>query len=325
MKFSNKVSKVNQVVDSITQEIADGVYALDDRLPSVNELSQKIHVSRDTVFKAYKELKQRGLIDAAPMKGYFVVDEVKRVLLLLDVYSPFKERLYNAFVEKLPENVKVDLLFHQYNEKLFDMIVGDSIGKYNAYVVMNFKYDEMTPSLLKLPASKLLLLDFCSFPKDGLSYIGQNFDEGFYAVLESALEQLRKYKRLVFVFPEDSVHPIGAGDAFARFCRNYHFNYEIQRRHFLATDLSVGDAYVCIMTDDLVAVVAAANKAGYKFGKEVGVAVYNDMPLLEIIQNGISAFTIDFSRLGQLAASFVMTGEKIQVDMPTCFVERKSL
>ncbi|GAT62481.1 GntR family transcriptional regulator [Paludibacter jiangxiensis] len=325
MKFSNKVSKVNQVIDHITSEIADGVYALDDRLPSVNELSQKIHVSRDTVFKAYKELKQRGLIDAAPMKGYFVLDEVKRVLLLLDVYSPFKEKLYNAFVENLPENVKVDLLFHQYNEKLFDMIVGDSIGKYNSYVVMNFRYDEMTPSLLKLPSSKLLLLDFCSFPKEGLSYIGQNFDEGFYAVLESALEQLRKYKRLVFVFPEDSVHPKGAGDAFARFCRDYHFNYEVQRIHFQATDLSEGDAYVCIMTDDLVAVVAAANKAGYKFGKEVGVAVYNDMPLLEIIQEGVSAFSIDFARLGEMAASFVMTGEKIQVDMPTCFVERKSL
>ena len=93
MKFSNKVSKVNQVVDRITREIAEDVYALDDRLPSVNELSQRIKVSRDTVFKAYKELKQRGIIDAAPMKGYFVVDEVKRVLLLLDVYSPFKEKL----------------------------------------------------------------------------------------------------------------------------------------------------------------------------------------------------------------------------------------
>ncbi len=325
MKFSNKISKVNQVVDSITREIADGVYALDDRLPSVNELSQKIHVSRDTVFKAYKELKQRGLIDAAPMKGYFVVDEVKRVLLLLDVYSPFKEKLYNAFVENLPENVKVDLLFHQYNEKLFDMIVGDSIGKYNAYVVMNFRYDEMTPSLLKLPSSKLLLLDFCSFPKEGLSYIGQNFDEGFYAVLESTLEQLRKYKRLVFVFPEDSVHPKGAGDAFFRFCDKYHFDYDIQRHHFAETDISEGIAYICIMTDDLVSVVAAANKAGYKFGKEVGVAVYNDMPLLEIIQEGVSAFSIDFARLGEMAASFVMKGEPVQLEMPTNFIQRKSL
>ncbi|MTK53661.1 GntR family transcriptional regulator [Paludibacter sp.] len=325
MKFSNKVSKVNQVVDSIMQEIADGVYALDDRLPSVNELSQKIHVSRDTVFKAYKELKQRGLIDAAPMKGYFVLDEVKRVLLLLDVYSPFKEKLYNAFVENLPENVKVDLLFHQYNEKLFDMIIGDSIGKYNSYVVMNFKYDEMTPSLLKLPSSKLLLLDFCSFPKEGLSYIGQNFDEGFYAVLEAALEQLRKYKRLVFVFPEDSVHPIGAGDAFTRFCRNYHFDYDIQRRHFAETDLSAGVAYICIMTDDLVSIVAAANKAGFRFGQEVGVVVYNDMPLLEIIQEGVSAFSVDFARLGEMAASFVMTGKLVQQEMPTCFIRRKSL
>jgi Predicted transcriptional regulators len=325
MRFSNKVSKVNQVIDRITREIAEGVYALDDRLPSVNELSQQIHVSRDTVFKAYRELKQRGVIDAAPMKGYYVLDEVKRVLLLLDVYSPFKEKLYNAFIENLPENVKVDLLFHQYSEKLFDMIVGDSIGKYNAYVVMNFKYDEMTPSLLKLPSSKLLLLDFCSFAKEGLSYIGQNFEEGFYTALESALKQLQKYKRLIFVFPLDSVHPRGAGDAFARFCDDYHFDYEIQRRHVEEKDLSAGVAYICIMTDDLVSVVAAANKAGFRFGQEVGVVVYNDMPLLEIIQEGVSAFSIDFARLGEMAASFVMTGEPVQLEMPTCFIERKSL
>ena len=325
MKFSNKVSKVNQVVDRITREIAEDVYALDDRLPSVNELSQRIKVSRDTVFKAYKELKQRGIIDAAPMKGYFVVDEVKRVLLLLDVYSPFKEKLYNSFVANLPEHVKVDLLFHQYNEKLFEMILGDSIGKYNAYVVMNFKYDEMTPSLLKIPASKLLLLDFCSFPKNDLSFIVQDFDNGFYQALEEASERFMQYKRLVFVFPEDSVHPLGAINAFVRYCADRQFNYIVQRTHFEEKDLHPGVAYVCIMTDDLVAVVAAANRAGYTFGKQIGVVVYNDMPLLEIIQEGISAFTIDFARLGQLAASFVMTGEKIQLEMPTHFIERKSL
>jgi DNA-binding LacI/PurR family transcriptional regulator len=79
------------------------------------------------------------------------------------------------------------------------------------------------------------------------------------------------------------------------------------------------------MTDDLVAVVAAANKAGYKFGKEVGVAVYNDMPLLEIIQEGVSSFSIDFARLGEMAASFVMKGEPVQLEMPTNFIQRKSL
>jgi DNA-binding transcriptional regulator YhcF (GntR family) len=325
MKFSNKVSKVNQVIDRMMQEIVEGVYAPADSLPSVNELSRQLRISRDTVFKAYKELKLRGVIDSAPMKGYFVVDDVKRVLLLLDVYSPFKERLYNAFVANIPAHVKVDLLFHQYNEKLFEMIVGDSIGKYNAYVVMNFKYDEMVAGLLKLPSSKLLLIDFCSFPTGGLSFIGQNFDAGFYRALDAAAERFGQYKRLVFVFPEDSVHPLGAIDAFLRFCVDRNLAHDVLRKHFEESDLCLDTAYICIMTDDLVSIVAATNRVGYKFGSQVGVAVYNDMPLLEIIQEGISAFSIDFTRLGELAASFVAKGEKIQLEMPTCFIERKSL
>lgn len=325
MKFSNKVSKVNQVVDRITREIAEGVYALDDRLPSVNELSLRIHVSRDTVFKAYKDLKQRGIIDSAPMKGYFVVDEVKRVLLLLDVYSPFKEKLYNTFVANLPENVKVDLLFHQYNDKLFEMIVNDSIGKYNAYVVMNLSNNELSPSVLKLPAAKLLLIDMCSFPRENFSYIRQDFDAGFYNAMEEAYERLQYYKKLVFVFPPESIHPVEAIDSFSRFCNDKQLTGTVMRKYFTEADLEKDTAYICIMTDDLVSVVTSANKHSLKFGEEVGLVMYNEMPLLEVIQEGVSSFTIDFVLLGKLAAEFATKREPIRVDMPTRFIERRSL
>jgi DNA-binding transcriptional regulator YhcF (GntR family) len=325
MRFSNKTSKVNQVVDRIMQEIAGGAYALDDRLPSVNELSQRIHVSRDTVFKAYKELKLRGVVDAAPMKGYFVVGEMKRVLLLLDVYSPFKEKLYNAFVADLPVNVKVDLLFHQYNEKLFDLIINDSIGKYNAYVVMNLSNSELSPAVLKLPASKLLLIDMCSFPREGFSYIRQDFDAGFYNVLDAAYERLQHYAKLVFVFPSESIHPEEAIGAFNRFCNERQLSGTVMRRHFIEADMEEDTAYICIMTDDLVSVVTAANCHSFRFGENVGLVVYNEMPLLEVIQDGVSSFTIDFVLLGKLAAEFVQTLKPVQVDMPTRFVERKSL
>jgi DNA-binding transcriptional regulator YhcF (GntR family) len=325
MRFSNKVSKVNQVIDRIKREIAEGVYLLDDRLPSINTLSQQIQVSRDTVFKAYKELKKSCIVDSSPMKGYYVVDEVKRVLLLLDIYSPFKEQLYNTFVANLPAHVKVDLLFHQYNEKLFDMIVLDSAGKYNAYVVMNSDNSALAPSLAKLPSSKLLLIDLCSFPKGDLAYIGQNFDAAFFDTLNEAYPRLERYRKVVFVFPEESIHPREAADAFNRFCKTRSFAGTVMLRHLEADDIERHTAYICVMTDDLVQVVTVANNKGYEFGRDVGLVVYNDMPLLKIIQEGVSCFSIDFAMLGKLAAGFVMKGEKIEVDMPTHFIERKTL
>ena len=94
-----------------------------DSLPSINQLSAQYGVSRDTVFKAFLDLRERGLIDSTPGKGYYVTSQVTNILLLLDEYTPFKEALYNSFIKHLPINYKVDLLFHQYNERLFNTII----------------------------------------------------------------------------------------------------------------------------------------------------------------------------------------------------------
>lgn len=325
MNFSNKTSKVNQVISLVTQEIAEGRYSLDDCLPSVNVQSNHFKVSRDTVFKAYKALKSRGIIDSAPMKGYFVVGEVQRILLLLDVYSPFKEQLYNSFIANLPQHVKVDLLFHQYNKKLFEMIVNESLGKYNAYMVMNFSNDMMSASLKKIPSSKLLLLDFCAFDKGEWSYICQNFGDAFYRVMEASITSLKKYSKLVFVFPKESVHPKESIVAFNRFCADEKFDSFVLRRSFTAEDFQRDTAYICIATDDLVKIIEEAKRLNCTFGKDVGVVVYNDMPLLEIIQEGISSYSVDFKQMGELAADFVKTRNKIGIEMDTRFIERKSL
>ena len=120
-----------------------GKYKSDCTLPSINKLSREYQVSRDTVFKAFIDLKDRGIIDSTPGKGYYVTNKLTNILLLLDEYSPFKYSLYNSFIKKLSINYKVDLLFHQYNERLFNTILRESIGRYNKYIVMNFNNEKL--------------------------------------------------------------------------------------------------------------------------------------------------------------------------------------
>ena len=158
---------------------------------------------RDTVFKAFIDLKERGIIDSTPGKGYYVTNKLTNILLLLDEYSPFKYSLYNSFIKKLSINYKVDLLFHQYNERLFNTILRESIGRYNKYIVMNFDNEKLSPHLYKIDSSKLLLLDFGKFDKKDYSYVCQDFDDSFYHALAALKEHLRKYQRLVLLFPED--------------------------------------------------------------------------------------------------------------------------
>ena len=167
--FGQQASKVTQLADTLSQAISRKEFLEGDSLPSINQLSAQYGVSRDTVFKAFLDLRERGLIDSTPGKGYYVTSQVTNVLLLLDQYTPFKEALYNSFVRHLPINYKVDLLFHQYNERLFNTILRESIGKYNKYIVMNFDNEKFSTVLNKINPSRLLLLDFGKFEKEKYS------------------------------------------------------------------------------------------------------------------------------------------------------------
>jgi DNA-binding GntR family transcriptional regulator len=104
-------TKVQHLTGALIKAIGDGLYPPGSQLPSVNQLSREYNLSRDTVFKAFRELKKKGIAESTPAKGYHVANPSYRVLLFLDTYSPFKDVLYNSFVNSLPKNYQVDLLF----------------------------------------------------------------------------------------------------------------------------------------------------------------------------------------------------------------------
>ena len=82
--FGQQSSKVTQLADTLSQAISRKEFLEGDSLPSINQLSAQYGVSRDTVFKAFLDLRERGLIDSTPGKGYYVTSQVTNVLLLLD-------------------------------------------------------------------------------------------------------------------------------------------------------------------------------------------------------------------------------------------------
>jgi DNA-binding GntR family transcriptional regulator len=43
-----------------------------DRLPSINEISAEYYLSRDTVEKAFNELRKKGIITSVKRRGYFI-------------------------------------------------------------------------------------------------------------------------------------------------------------------------------------------------------------------------------------------------------------
>ena len=322
--FGQQSSKVTQLADNLSQAISRKEFLEGDSLPSINQLSAQYGVSRDTVFKAFLDLRERGLIDSTPGKGYYVTSQVTNVLLLLDQYTPFKEALYNSFVKHLPINYKVDLLFHQYNERLFNTIIRESIGKYNKYIVMNFDNEKFSTALNKINPARLLLLDFGKFEKEKYFYICQDFDESFYQALLALKERMHRYRQIVFLFSKGLKHPQSSKDYFIRFCEEQGFSYEIQED---IENLVVRKetAYIAIKQQDVVKAVKQGRLEGLKCGKDFGLLAYNDSPSYEVIDEGITSLSIDWEMMGNEAANFVLNDTPIQKYLPTEVKLRKSL
>jgi len=60
------------IADLIAEDLRDGRLAARDRLPTLRDLSDQLHLNYTTVARAYAEARKRGLIDSRPGMGTYV-------------------------------------------------------------------------------------------------------------------------------------------------------------------------------------------------------------------------------------------------------------
>jgi len=166
-----------QLVDAIVNSISQNQLKSGEMLPSVNQIMNECQVSRDTVFKAYAELKKRGVVESVPNRGYFVVKNITKVFLFLDTFKAYKEVLYGSFLKNLPKNIGIDLHFHHYNIDVFEKIILDSIGRYSKYIIMNFDHPKVQKIIKKIPNDQLLIIDWKINSEENQSAVYQDFGE----------------------------------------------------------------------------------------------------------------------------------------------------
>ena len=61
-------------------EIKAGTYSTGKKIPSVRDLSNKYNCSKNTIIKAYETLKNNHIIYSAPKSGYFIVENMTKIL-----------------------------------------------------------------------------------------------------------------------------------------------------------------------------------------------------------------------------------------------------
>lgn len=303
------IPKHRQIANGITEAIHAKRIRRSAPLPSITDVSNALSLSRETVAKAYGELKSRGIIKSVPRKGYYVATEdtkhVLKVFLLVDELNAYQEKFYNSFKERLGDQFIIEPYFHHHNMKVFERLVLDNIGYYGMYVIKPFN-DRRIPGILKkLEAEKVLIVDRNDYLDSDYNYIAQQFEKSGYECLKTALPLIQKYQRLVLVMPDIEYYPQGARKAFIKFCGEHSIKNEMIPS-LEGRSVCPGDAYIIIDDSVLLEIIRICKNRGYGLGKDVGIISYNDTPMKELIQDGITVITIDWGRLGLDAAEFIL-------------------
>jgi DNA-binding transcriptional regulator YhcF (GntR family) len=330
---SSKVPVYLQIVDSIMAAVRDGGLKRDQQIPSINELSEHYLLSRGTVEKAYKELRDKKVIISVKGKGYFInrTDLVMplRILLLFNKISNYKKQVYNAFVKSLGDSVFVDLHMHHHSVALFENLINNHIGDYDYYVIMPHFYDqpeEVLRIIRQIPSEQLILLDK-DMPALSGNYgaVYQNYDKDINEALYEALPALKKYENMVFVNPSINPYPEEIKKGFQYFCRMQDFNFSIIEGLEMYTPVKKGQAYVIIEETDLVNLVKICRNNKLRIGKDVGIVSYNETPLKEILLDGITVISTDHEQMGITAARMIMEKTQEKVKNPFKLILRHSL
>jgi len=330
---NSRIPKYKQLIKSIISDIQEGKLKYGDRLASINEASEDLYLARDTVERAYKKLKEMGLITPVRGKGYYISSveslEKIKVLLIFNKLSNYKKIIYQSFVEALGDKGIVHLHIHHYHTGIFNNILSENLGNYHYYVILPHFTDlsEETFELInKIPKDRLVLLDKNLEQIQG-DYISvyQDFQNDIYEALSQGIDLLKKYKKLIFILPEEKEKKalnIQAG--FRKFCGLTKLDYEIIENDDFK-DVKKGDAYISMEESDLVSFIKFSRKKGLKIGQDVGVLSFNDTPLKEVLEKGISVISTNFSRMGSLAAELILKKQRLKVRNEFLFIRRNSL
>ena len=328
--------KYKQVVRSIISNIEAENIRYGQKLPSINQLSFDYFLSRDTVEKAYIELRERGIIESVKGKGYYVrntkPDSRLKVLVLFNKLSSYKKVIYNQLAHLLGEKADIDFFIYHCNYDLFERILKERLKGYNYYILMphfiSLDVARFKRLLADIPKEKILLLD--QKIEDIHHYHGliyQDFKKDIHDALHGALDRIKKYKELILVFPENQNYPYPKDIllGFREFCSLHDLPFHVINEVTQQTEIKPNAAYVIIEENDLVSLIKRARQLGLRLGKDLGVLSYNDTPLKEVLEDGISVITTDFIKMGTQAAEMILENKWRQAKNDFKLIVRNSL
>ncbi|MGY4536632.1 DNA-binding transcriptional regulator YhcF (GntR family) [Mucilaginibacter sp. UYNi724] len=321
-----------QLCNCILQGINEKLIDENDILPSINDLSIALDISRNIVTKSYNTLKKSGIISSVHGKGYYVsnvnLDRPVKVLLLFNKLSSHKKLMYDAFAEALGNQASIDFYIYNNSFNFFKKILLEKQDSYDKVVVVPHfidKIDNAHEVINQIPKDKLILLGKLVEGVEGdFGAVYEDFENDIFNALEELLPQIKRYHSCTIVFPKNSYFPVDILIGFLSFCKQYNCEYDI------LSDMSnqkirKDTLYITLTEDDLVAVINLLLQQNLKLKEDVGLISYNETPLKKFILNGITTISTDFEFMGKHAAQLVLNSTHTHIKVPFNTIIRESI
>jgi DNA-binding transcriptional regulator YhcF (GntR family) len=324
--------KYIQLVNAILKAVEEGKLTKDYLLPSINELSYELDISRDTAEKAYRHLKDLKVIGSVPGKGYFIlktdIRQDIKVLLIFNKLSVHKKIIYDALINTLGNHAAIDFYIYNNDFGLFKKILLERLGKYTHFVIIPHFLEggeKAFEVLNEIKNGKLILLDkLIGGIKGNYGAVYENFEKDIFEALQSALPQLSKYHTLKLMFPDYTYFPKEILKGFENFCIEYAFPYKVVQKVKEET-IEPGDVYINMMEDDLILLLEKIKETKLQVGKDIGIISYNETPWKRFILDGITTISSDFYKMGEVTAQMILNNEQAHIEIPFALSYRQSL
>ncbi len=325
--------KYLQLANSVLHAVEINAISKDYLLPSINDLSYELDVSRDTAEKALRYLKSLGVIGSVPGKGYFIANtdfkQTIKVFLLFNKLSVHKKIIYDSFASRLGGQAAIDFFIYNNNFSLFKRLMQENKNKgYTHYVIIPHFLEgggKANEIINEIEKGQLILLDKL-IPGINRNYgaVYENFEQDIFFALKEALPHLSKYQTLKIIFPEYTYHAKEILKGFHTFCSEYAFNHKVVR-NITEETISEGEVFINLMEDDLVILLEKIQSTDLKVGKDVGIISYNETPWKRFILDGITTISTDFKKMGEMLADLVLANSKEHIEVPFALTLRRSL
>jgi len=327
----SEIPKYKQVVELFISDIEAGIFKQGQRIPSINETSEELLLSRDTVEKAYVYMKKKGILLAVRGKGYYInqvnVSKKLKICLIFNKLSNYKRSIYYSFVKTMGVKASVDVFIYNYDLDEFEAIVNKNLNNYDYFVILpHFRNENANISevIKKIPREKVLIVDrFLEELKD-YPVVYQEYDKDIQSALTYGLDLLRKYTQLNLVFPQAEFYPPYIVRGFRIFCQINEFENTIIDR-IEDAEIRPKEAYIIVSDDDLYAFIRKIKQKNWTLGKDCGVVAYNENQVKEILCDGITTISTNHEEIGHLAAQMILTKKFERIKSPFQFIRRNSL